>query len=532
MTINHNTDPFIQKTNNFFSWLISHASVEVSPKITVQDRRHFAQGFCLTAVEDIQQNEQLFKIPRSSILNVETGSLYKEYLANNVSIKASTKDDFLNNTGIFGQWETLILTIFYEIKVKGDSSFWYNYFQILPQLDNDTSGDIFINNLMYWSDEELYNLKPSLVLTRLGKKQSLELYSNIVNILQNDLQILNVDFNWNEFLYIASLVMSYSFDVELPVPTQSQNSNEQGKEEDEEDEEDEENIGYHKSMVILADLLNADTHRCNANLLYSDTHLIMCSIKPIAKNEQIYNTYGDYPNSELLRRYGYVEWQGSKYDFGEVPLINIKKFFQSKYFSNKNDSTFIDIILQLLSDNEYIVSNILEDETIVMESYDCYINGEIMDEFLCLVQLLTVVCENYQDFVQISSNTIGELGSVLKRIIKLYNNKNMLSGTCIINVKLIFDDRLKEYPNHAFRELNDSISSDNMLQVLREHMADCVLQSEVNSIKNCFNNLEIGKQILTDVDYIGELNSKRKNKRLNNSDVRGNNNNNKRYKKC
>ena len=32
----------------------------------------------------------------------------------------------------------------------------------------------------------------------------------------------------------------------------------------------------------------------------------MRSIKPIPKDEQIYNTYGNLPNSDLLRRYGYV----------------------------------------------------------------------------------------------------------------------------------------------------------------------------------------------------------------------------------
>ena len=32
----------------------------------------------------------------------------------------------------------------------------------------------------------------------------------------------------------------------------------------------------------------------------------MRSIRPIAKDAQIYNTYGELPNSDLLRRYGYV----------------------------------------------------------------------------------------------------------------------------------------------------------------------------------------------------------------------------------
>jgi N-lysine methyltransferase SETD6 len=44
----------------------------------------------------------------------------------------------------------------------------------------------------------------------------------------------------------------------------------------------------------------------------------MRSIKAIPRGEQIYNTYGDLPNSDLLRRYGYVIPE-SKDDIVEVP---------------------------------------------------------------------------------------------------------------------------------------------------------------------------------------------------------------------
>jgi N-lysine methyltransferase SETD6 len=43
----------------------------------------------------------------------------------------------------------------------------------------------------------------------------------------------------------------------------------------------------------------------------------MRSIRPIPKNEQIYNTYGNLPNSDLFRRYGYVI-PGSQDDLVEV----------------------------------------------------------------------------------------------------------------------------------------------------------------------------------------------------------------------
>lgn len=48
----------------------------------------------------------------------------------------------------------------------------------------------------------------------------------------------------------------------------------------------------------------------------------MRSIKPIAKDEQIYNTYGNLPNADLLRRYGYVI-PGSRDDIVEISAETI-----------------------------------------------------------------------------------------------------------------------------------------------------------------------------------------------------------------
>jgi N-lysine methyltransferase SETD6 len=45
----------------------------------------------------------------------------------------------------------------------------------------------------------------------------------------------------------------------------------------------------------------------------------MRSIKPISKGDQIYNTYGELPNGDLLRRYGYVI-PGSRDDLVEIPV--------------------------------------------------------------------------------------------------------------------------------------------------------------------------------------------------------------------
>lgn len=121
-------------------------------------------------------------------------------------------------------------------------------------------------------------------------------------------------FEFDNFAYIASIILSYSFDLEM------QDSSINENEEEETSEEELENERYLKSMIPLADMLNADTSKCNANLTYDSNCLKMVALRDIEKNEQVYNIYGEHPNSELLRRYGYVEWDGSKYDFEKCYL--------------------------------------------------------------------------------------------------------------------------------------------------------------------------------------------------------------------
>ncbi|KAG8967720.1 hypothetical protein FRC03_009413 [Tulasnella sp. 419] len=62
-------------------------------------------------------------------------------------------------------------------------------------------------------------------------------------------------------------------------------------------------------MTPMADLLNARYGCNNARLFYEDKkYLRMIATKPIKKGDQIWNTYGDPPNSDLVRRYGHTDY--------------------------------------------------------------------------------------------------------------------------------------------------------------------------------------------------------------------------------
>lgn len=75
---------------------------------------------------------------------------------------------------------------------------------------------------------------------------------------------------------------------------------------DDEEEQEQENV-IDISMTPMADMLNARFESDNARLFYKSQVLEMRATKPISTGEQIFNTYADPPNSDLLRRYGHVD---------------------------------------------------------------------------------------------------------------------------------------------------------------------------------------------------------------------------------
>ena len=80
-----------------------------------------------------------------------------------------------------------------------------------------------------------------------------------------------------------------------------------GDSEDEDEDEDDEESVSHIAMVPWADMLNA-RHGCdNARLFYEPERLAMQATRAIRQGEQIWNVYGDPPNSDLLRRYGHTD---------------------------------------------------------------------------------------------------------------------------------------------------------------------------------------------------------------------------------
>lgn len=460
-------DQFNKDTDEFSNWLLNSANVKVSSKITIVDLRNSNEGRAVVTNEQIAKDEILFEIPFESLINIETSQINKDY------------PDIQDKLNKLGQWNGLIVCLLYEWEWLHEKSKWWPYMKVLP-----TSGTL--NGLMYWNDDQLKKLEPSLVLERIGKEGAKQMYETIMKFVRdNGLDKSLGNTSWENFLRVASTIMSYSFDVEKP--------------EGEGHDDDELETVSLKSMVPFADTLNADTHKCNAHLEYDRDSLKMRAIKSIAKDEQVYNIYGEHPNSEILRRYGYVEMEGSAFDFGEVILRNIKNSLQSKYTV---DEEYLDWALTELKNDE-MIETFFEDEEIVLDSYDCYISGEILTELVLFLQIITTLSSipNVKD--QNEVDRLVTLKRVTKKCVQLVESGVVTQG-CSDVWKLSVKNRLKEYPEDCIN-ITMSFDDNDSTDKIRESMAKIVLRSECRALDKCMESISQQYKIINDEKLLNNI---------------------------
>lgn len=444
---------FETRTAKFVEWLTKH-NVEISKKVEIQDLREAGQGRALVAKEDIAADEDLFKLPESIFLNAKNNTLIEDY--------PQVAEKLLDLT----QWEALILVLAYEWLVKKEESKWAPYFDVLPINDSD---NYKFDQLIFWSDDEINHLNPSYIVQRIGKDAADELLQKIEGLIET-FEISELKGVSRDKLHLAAaLIMSYSFDVQRQAEVE---------EDDEEEEEEHEDTSvrsspYFKCMLPLADTLNANTNSHNASLMNHENSLIMKSIKAISKGEQIYNTYSEHPNAEILRRYGYVEPEGSVADFGEVSLDLIKQHFEN---TNSLSNSALENILNSLRELQDE-----EGEEFILENYDCFKSGEVIFEFIFLVQVLAILAQANEE-VNFTKGSSKEINATVRRTFKkCYQllESGKLTDSVKDHMKRIILARLAEYDG-------DAISGFEVkLPMTRECMARVVLLSEHEALSKC-----------------------------------------------
>lgn len=292
-------DSFWKDSAAFLDWFRRSEGTRVSDKIQIADLRTQGAGRAVLATQDISEDEELFALPKKLALHAQTSNVTHH----------------LNHPLLDSDpWLPLILAVIYEL-LRGEASLWAPYLDLLPSS---------FHTLMFWSSEELAQLKGSEVVHKIGKEAAEDAWRETLIPVMLEHPVLfpcsthSKELQENELIGLAhragSLIMAYAFDIvrEDIDPAADENSTESSLVSDNEED------STFKGMVPFADLLNADADRNNAKLFDEDDFLIMKAIAPIKAGEEIFNDYGPLPRSDLLRMYGYVTPNYAQFDIVEL----------------------------------------------------------------------------------------------------------------------------------------------------------------------------------------------------------------------
>ncbi|GBE80467.1 SET domain-containing protein [Sparassis crispa] len=288
----------------------------------------FGHGRGAMALRDISEGHTLFTIPREITLSTRTSSL-----------PGLLGRGAWNEFGLGRGWVGLILCMMWE-ESQGSQSKWSGYMSSLPTA---------FDTPMFWNDGDLQELQGTAVVDKIGRDEAeRDYHEKLIPAIKSRADLFPAEsisqfYTLERYHIMGSLILSRSFHVErwnsVGDEEDAAHENEQkyhansmdvddeaqsiavdqdtllGGEDDvvedtladqEADEEDVENSAD-VAMVPMADLLNARFESENAKLFYEERDLKMVTTRPIKVGEQIWNTYGDPPNSDLLRRYGHVD---------------------------------------------------------------------------------------------------------------------------------------------------------------------------------------------------------------------------------
>ncbi|KAK7419711.1 N-lysine methyltransferase setd6 [Neonectria magnoliae] len=344
-----NSPSFNEASEKFLQWFQSLPGAAFSNAIKIADLRDQNAGRGIIALQDIAPETTLFTIPRSGIINVETSELPKK-LPDIFDLDGHVSDNEDENAvPPMDSWSSLILVMIYEY-LQGDKSTWKPYFDVLPSA---------FDTPMFWSDDELEQLQSSHTRSKIGKASAEEMFrGRLLPVIRKNAGLfpsseLKSDEDLVELAHkMGSTIMAYAFDLE---------KDEDADEGDAPDGWIEDRDGKSLlGMVPMADVLNADAE-FNAHVNHEEECLTVTSLRPIKAGEEILNYYGPHPNSELLRRYGYVTERHSRYDVVEIPWELVESTMTT-HFGIPN-STLEKLRNELEEEEEFEDTFVLERET-------------------------------------------------------------------------------------------------------------------------------------------------------------------------
>lgn len=399
----------------FWEWLKAN-DVQINDKVELHDFSLQGQGRGVIAKDDIAKGELIFSIPTKFVMAAENDKEFGKLIEKHDN----------------GEW----LNLMSFMMVCEQRVHWKPYFDVLPKQ---------FNTPMFWDPSKAKKLlQGSALVDKIGKEEAEEQWWELKSLYSDEI-FKGCDTSVDNFHRMGSLIMSYSFDVE---------HNEEPM----------------KAMCPPADMLNAHTKLCNAHLHHTDDEsdcFEMKATKNIKKGDQVYNTYGELPNSDLLRRYGYVEQGGTDYDVVEIPTsLIITALTQTGAIKSEQD------LEQIVAEMEQD-----EDDEFFDDAYDVGVTGEPDLPMLVMMEYLGMVLE--------TDNT----QRLQKQVAKLVEDEKLTKRGKDVLIKLC-ELRLAQYPEdiQSFEDNEEKEnSSETLVETEPESMAREVLQGEVRILRRCIS---------------------------------------------
>ncbi|XP_038168797.1 N-lysine methyltransferase SETD6 [Arvicola amphibius] len=271
----------------FLRWCAG-VGLELSPKVAVS-RQGTVAGYGMVARESVQPGELLFAVPRSVLLSPHTCSIS--------GLLERERDTLQSLSG----WVPLLLALLHELQAP--ASPWSPYFALWPELGR-------LTHPMFWPEEERLRLLKGTGVPEAVEKDLVNIRSEYYSIVLPFMEAHSDFFSptvrsLDLYRQLVALVMAYSFQEPL----------------EEEDDEKEPNSPL---MVPAADILNHIANH-NANLEYSADCLRMVATQPIPKGHEIFNTYGQMANWQLIHMYGFAEpYPDNTEDTADIQMVTVR----------------------------------------------------------------------------------------------------------------------------------------------------------------------------------------------------------------
>nr|XP_054768302.1 N-lysine methyltransferase setd6-like [Lytechinus pictus] len=325
----------------FLSWC-DKEGIFKNPKVTVRRQGSCAQ--CgMIALDDISKGEILFTIPRSVLLHPGTCS---PILAQRLEQDADTLE---TDSG----WVPLILAVMYEY--TNPSTKWRPYLDLFPDYTE-------LDQPMFWDrsfmEQELRGTGIPEAVQRDLRNIDSDYRDTALPFIKKNTDLFSEEkHNLDLYKRTVSFIMAYSFH--------------ESSDYDEDDDDSDDDDDYPPMMVPLADALN-HIAKNNAHLKFGKENLRMVAIKDIKKGNEVFNTYGQTANWQLLHMYGFAEqYPENVYDTVDIPHRYLLEEAQShEAFSATLDKRweFLKGVEAVSDDGAFVVSvdGVLTDEEIFL----------------------------------------------------------------------------------------------------------------------------------------------------------------------